>query len=77
MSSESNNTKVLWIGTNILMVATMVIIGGITRITNSGLSMTDWNLIGGILPPLNLSDWNTLFEKYKLTPEFAIKNFDI
>ena len=41
MSSESNNTKVLWIGTNILMVATMVIIGGITRITNSGLSMTD------------------------------------
>ena len=59
------------------MVATMVIIGGITRITNSGLSMTDWNLILGIIPPLNLSDWNTLFEKYKLTPEFAIKNFDM
>ena len=43
------------------MVATMVIIGGITRITNSGLSMTDWNLIKGIIPPLNESDWEHSF----------------
>ena len=59
------------------MVASMVIIGGITRITNSGLSMTEWNLIGGIVPPLNLQDWNTLFSKYKATPEYEFKNFDI
>ena len=65
MNSTSNNSKVLWIGLNIFMVAMMVIIGGITRITNSGLSMTEWNLISGIMPPLNFNDWNDLFNKYK------------
>ena len=55
----------------------MVIIGGITRITNSGLSMTEWNLIGGIIPPLKPQDWNILFDKYKATPEYEFKNFDI
>ena len=54
----------------------MVIIGGITRITNSG-TMTEWNLIGDIIPPLNLQDWNILFDKYKATPEYEFKNFDI
>ena len=50
MHSKANNSKVFWLGINIFMVAIMVIIGGITRITNSGLSMTEWNLIGGIVP---------------------------
>ena len=77
MYSKINNSKKYWIGVNIFMVASMVIIGGITRITNSGLSMTEWNLIGGIVPPLNLQDWNTLFSKYKATPEYEFKNFDI
>ena len=77
MHSKINNSKKYWIGVNIFMVASMVIIGGITRITNSGLSMTEWNLIGGIVPPLNLQDWNTLFSKYKATPEYEFKNFDI
>lgn len=73
----ANNKKTLWIGINIFMVATMVIIGGITRLTNSGLSMTEWNLIGGIIPPLNEQSWNILFEKYKVTPEFEFKNYDM
>jgi len=73
----ANHKKTLWIGINIFMVATMVIIGGITRLTNSGLSMTEWSFFGGIMPPLNEQSWNILFEKYKVTPEFQLKNYDM
>ncbi len=69
--------KLLWLGINLVMVITMVIIGGITRLTDSGLSMTDWNLIKGIIPPLNEYDWVNLFQKYKQYPEYNIKNFDM
>ena len=46
------------------MIILMIIIGGITRLTDSGLSMTEWNLISGALPPLNQNDWSILFNKY-------------
>ena len=46
------NKKLAWLGTNLFMVLSMVIIGGITRLTDSGLSMTTWNLIKGVIPPL-------------------------
>ena len=71
------NIKQTWISVNLIMIIMMIIIGGITRLTDSGLSMTEWNLIGGIIPPLNQSDWLELFNKYKNTPEFIQKNFDI
>ena len=61
MYSKIDNPKKYWMGLNIIMVASMVIIGGITRITNSGLSMTEWNLIGGIIPPLNLTGLELTF----------------
>ena len=69
--------KQTWISVNLIMIILMIIIGGITRLTDSGLSMTEWNLIGGIIPPLNQGDWLELFGKYKDTPEFIQKNFDI
>ena len=69
--------KQAWISVNLIMIIMMIIIGGITRLTDSGLSMTEWNLIGGIIPPLNQNDWFELFGKYKNTPEFIQKNFDI
>ena len=47
------NIKQTWISVNLIMIIMMIIIGGITRLTDSGLSMTEWNLIGGIIPPLN------------------------
>ena len=75
MHAKVLDSKAYWLGVNIFMVASMVIIGGITRITNSGLSMTEWNLIDGIFPPLNLQDWNILFDKYKATPEYEFKKF--
>ena len=69
--------KTSWLFLNIFMVILMVIIGGITRLTDSGLSMTEWKLISGIIPPLTQEDWNIKFELYKQSPEFLLKNFDI
>ena len=69
--------KLLWLGINLFMVIAMVIIGGITRLTDSGLSMTNWNLIGGIIPPLNENDWLNLFQMYKQYPEYNLKNFEM
>jgi cytochrome c oxidase assembly protein subunit 15 len=53
-----------------------VVLGGVTRLTESGLSMTDWQLLGRP-PPSTDEAWNIEFEKYKLSPEFKYKNFDI
>merc|ERR1719391_1490712 len=53
-----------------------VVLGGVTRLTESGLSMTDWNLVGRP-PPSTAEEWIEEFEKYKLSPEFKWKNFDI
>jgi cytochrome c oxidase assembly protein subunit 15 len=58
------------------MLLVQVIIGGITRLTGSGLSITEWNVVTGTLPPLNAADWLTEFEKYKSTPQFRLLNMD-
>ena len=73
MKDSSQTAKLIWVGFNIFMIISMIIIGGITRLTDSGLSMTEWNLISGIIPPLNEDDWLILFEKYKASPEFILK----
>ncbi len=52
----------------------MVIVGGITRLTGSGLSITEWNLVSGTLPPLSSEEWTKTFEKYKQTPQFLKTN---
>ena len=70
---NKSTTKQIWISINLIMIVLMIIIGGITRLTDSGLSMTEWSLIGGIIPPLNQNDWIELFNKYKDTPEFLLK----
>jgi len=58
----------------LLAVATlvfgMVVIGGITRLTESGLSITEWNLVSGAIPPLSHADWEHLFDLYKQTPQY-------
>ena len=65
---------ILWLSTGALLVAAMVIIGGITRLTHSGLSMTDWKLIMGMIPPLNDAEWTTAFDQYRQFPEFQKVN---
>ena len=66
-----------WLVTSFLMVFLMVIVGGFTRLTNSGLSITEWELFKGILPPLNDEIWNKYFLLYKQIPQYQIVNFDM
>ena len=53
----------------------MIIVGGLTRLTDSGLSITKWELFSGFLPPLNQNDWIIYFDLYKEIPEFKLQNF--
>jgi cytochrome c oxidase assembly protein subunit 15 len=64
----------LWLYAIAFLVFCMVIVGGVTRLTDSGLSITEWRPMLGAIPPLNESDWQAAFEKYKLIPEYQIQN---
>tara|TARA_B100000700_G_scaffold237919_1_gene264298 strand:- start:6085 stop:7026 length:942 start_codon:yes stop_codon:yes gene_type:complete len=55
----------------------MIVVGGLTRLTDSGLSITKWELFSGFLPPLNHSDWVLYFNLYKEIPEFRLQNYDM
>ncbi|KAG8714358.1 Cytochrome c oxidase assembly protein cox15 [Ceratobasidium sp. 395] len=59
------------------LVFTIVVVGGITRLTESGLSITEWRPVTGIRPPLSEAEWEEEFTKYKATPEFKILNHQI
>ncbi len=73
-SAIYNPAIYIWLLTITSMVLAIIIIGGLTRLTDSGLSMTDWRPLLGIIPPLNNNNWQIVFEMYKLTPEFKIVN---
>jgi cytochrome c oxidase assembly protein subunit 15 len=64
----------LWLLAGCLLIGMMVTIGGITRLTGSGLSITEWDLVAGIVPPLDQSDWEVLFAKYQATPQYRLLN---
>lgn len=64
----------LWLLGCCLMVAVMVWLGGVTRLTHSGLSMVEWEPVVGIVPPLSEADWQAAFDKYKRTPEYLHVN---
>jgi len=66
-----------WLLVCAAMVFAMVVVGGVTRLTHSGLSIVEWQPLVGTLPPLNETEWQTLFEKYQQTPEYKQVNFDI
>ena len=75
MSEENKNTYIsYWLLLITLLVALMIIVGGLTRLTDSGLSITRWDLISGILPPLSFNDWEESFSLYKKIPEYRLLN---
>lgn len=76
MLSRSVNQSLLW-STLILalMVFAMIVLGGLTRLTGSGLSMVDWRPVTGVLPPLNLEQWLNVFQLYQQTPEYHNVNY--
>jgi cytochrome c oxidase assembly protein subunit 15 len=63
-----------WLLTGCILIYLMVLTGGITRLTHSGLSMVDWNFVIGSFPPVSEQDWTIPFEKYKLSPEYKLIN---
>lgn len=63
----------IWLLTSAAMVALMVVIGGITRLTESGLSMTEWRPLIGWIPPLSEVEWQRVFDRYRLTSEYRIQ----
>jgi len=65
----------LWLIALFLLIILMVAVGGLTRLTDSGLSITAWELFSGILPPLNINEWNLYFSEYKKIPEYQNINY--
>ena len=59
------------------MIFTIIIVGGLTRLTNSGLSITEWELFKGLLPPTNIEKWNEYFSLYKNIPQYNLINFNM
>jgi cytochrome c oxidase assembly protein subunit 15 len=64
----------VWLYVIALMVLAMVVVGGLTRLTESGLSITEWKPISGVLPPLSDTDWAAEFENYKQIPQYEVLN---
>ena len=61
----------IWLFVGVVWIIVQIVLGGITRLTESGLSITEWNVIQGTIPPLNATDWNKAFDLYKATPQYA------
>ncbi len=65
-----------WLLLGVIMTIIQVALGGITRLTGSGLSITEWDVITGTLPPMNEQAWMIEFDKYRQTPQFQLLNFE-
>ena len=63
-----------WLTLNLILVFSMIIVGGLTRLTDSGLSITEWELFKGIFPPMSDTSWNNYFESYKKIPQYELLN---
>ena len=69
-----NNIFDIWLITLITFIALIIFVGGLTRLTDSGLSITEWELFKGILPPLTSQEWSQYFESYKKIPQYLLLN---
>ena len=68
ISQRSAKPVAIWLLIGVGMIIIQILLGGITRLTGSGLSITEWNVVTGTLPPLNEHQWLNEFAKYKQTP---------
>lgn len=76
MTNSTNQRPIaIWLFICCAAIFAMVLLGGVTRLTGSGLSMVKWEPITGILPPLNQSEWKEVFELYQLSPEYKKLNY--
>jgi heme a synthase len=76
-SAASQRPVALWLLACCALVFAMVVVGGITRLTHSGLSIVEWQPLVGALPPLDQREWEATFARYRETPEFRLRNHDM
>ena len=76
-NSRIKNYISFWLAFMFCIISIMIVVGGLTRLTDSGLSITEWQLFSGFLPPLNVSDWNNYFNLYKKIPEYTQQNYSM
>ena len=74
---KDNKKVIYWLLTGCTLIFIMVIVGGITRLTHSGLSISNYKLISGTIPPTNASQWNEAFDLYKQYPEYQKLNYNM
>jgi len=72
--NKDNKKVIYWLLTGCVLIFIMVVVGGITRLTHSGLSISNYKLISGTIPPMNAMEWQTAFDLYKEYPEFQKLN---
>ena len=76
-NSQLKKYIIIWLFAMCIIVSIMIIVGGLTRLTDSGLSITQWQLFSGSIPPLNDLQWNKYFDLYKKIPEYKLQNFSM
>ncbi len=76
-NTKINNQLSVWLTIMFWIISLMIVVGGLTRLTDSGLSITKWQLFSGFLPPLNQDDWILYFNLYKEIPEFKLQNYNM
>jgi len=77
MTDRDRRLVATWLFLCAALAFAVVLVGGVTRLTRSGLSIVEWQPLIGVLPPLSQADWEALFAKYRETPEFRLVNFDM
>jgi len=77
VNQKINNQLSIWLIAMFIIISIMIVVGGLTRLTDSGLSITEWQLFSGLLPPLSQNDWILYFNLYKEIPEFKLQNFNM
>ena len=73
--NKKNTYIAFWLYLSLFLVSALIFIGGLTRLTESGLSITNWELFSGILPPLSDKEWDNYFSLYKQIPQYKEINF--
>ncbi len=71
---DSRGAIRIWLCIIFALVAVMILVGGLTRLTDSGLSITEWKPVTGAVPPLTATDWQVEFDKYRQIPEYQLQN---
>ena len=75
--NRENKPLIIWVTSLLIALFTLVLVGGATRVTDSGLSITEWEPVIGVLPPFTLESWMIEFNKYKLIPEYSLINYQM